>query len=144
MATRILMNNFVFCSQVKFIFGTLGKRKSINYFVAMEISLPCYSLGDVLIWYICSLGQQKSNIRKFPLGAGYIVQNLSLSIVVYISLESSNFPPDIALHALHCEMLVILSDSARSSMDVFSTRFCLLHALHYQYGGGGGGNLPVF
>ena len=39
MATRILMNNFVFCSQVKFIFGTLGKRKSINYFVAMETSL---------------------------------------------------------------------------------------------------------
>ena len=60
------MNNFVFCGQVKFIFGTLGKQKSISYFVEMETSFPCYSLGDVLIWYICSLGQQTSDIRKFP------------------------------------------------------------------------------
>ena len=58
------MNNFVFCSQVKFIFGTVGKRKSISYFVAMETLLPCP--GDVLICYICSLGQQISNIRKSP------------------------------------------------------------------------------
>ena len=68
MATRMLMNNFVFCSQVKFIFGTLGKRNSINYFVAMETLFPClihYSPGDVLIWYICSLGQQTSDIRNF-------------------------------------------------------------------------------
>ena len=66
MTTRILMNNFVFFSQEKFIFGTLGKQKSINYFVAMETLFPCYSPGDVLVWYICSLGQQTSDIRKFP------------------------------------------------------------------------------
>ena len=35
--------NSVFCSQVKFIFGTLGKRKSINYLVAMETLSSCYS-----------------------------------------------------------------------------------------------------
>ena len=50
--------------------------------------------------------------------AGYMVENLSLSIVVLFSLESSTFPPDIALHALNCEMMVILHDSTRSSMDV--------------------------
>ena len=81
----------------------------------METSVPCYSPGDVLTSYICSSGQQKSDIRKFLLGAGYVVDNLSLSIVVQINL--SNFPPDIALHALHCEMMVILRNSARSSMD---------------------------
>ena len=42
MATRIFMNNSVLCGQVKFIFGRLGKQKSINYLVAMETSLPCY------------------------------------------------------------------------------------------------------
>ena len=62
----MLMNNFVFFSQVKFIFGTLGKQKSINYFVAMKTLFPCYNLSDVLIWYIYSLGQQTSDIRKFP------------------------------------------------------------------------------
>ena len=66
MATRIFRTNFAFCSQVKFIFGTVGKRKSISYFVAMETLLPCYSPGDVLIWYICSLAQQTSDIRKSP------------------------------------------------------------------------------
>ena len=60
------MNNFVFRSQVKFILSTVGKRKSISYFVAMETLLPCYSPGDVLICNICSLGQQTSNIRKSP------------------------------------------------------------------------------
>ena len=101
MATRIFMNNFVFCSQVMFIFGTLGKRKSINYLVAVETLLHCYSPGDVFICYICSLGQQTSDIRKSPLGADYMVENLSLSIVVCISLEFLNFPPDITLHTLH-------------------------------------------
>ena len=77
------MNDFVFCSQVKFIFGTLGKRKSINYLVAMETLLSCYSPSDdVLICYICSLGQQTSEIRKSSPGAGYMVENLSLGIVV--------------------------------------------------------------
>ena len=76
------MNNFVFCSQVKFIFGTVGKRKSINYFVAMETLFPCYSSGDVPIWYICSSVQQISDIRKFPPGAGQMVENFSLNIVV--------------------------------------------------------------
>ena len=66
MATRILKNNFVFCSQVKFIFGTLGKRKSINYFVAKETSFPCYNPDDALIQYICSFEQQPSDIRTFP------------------------------------------------------------------------------
>ena len=42
---------------------------------------------EVHIWYICSLGQQKSDIRKFPLGAGYVIDNLSLSIVVQINLS---------------------------------------------------------
>ena len=55
---------FVFFSQVKFIFGTLGKRKSINYIVAMETLSPCHSLGDVLICCICSLGQKTSDIRS--------------------------------------------------------------------------------
>ena len=76
------MNNFVFCGQVKFIFGTLEKRKSINYLVAMETLLSCYSASDVLICYICSLGQQTSEIRKSFPGAGYMVKNLSLGIVV--------------------------------------------------------------
>ena len=31
----------------------------------METSFPCYSPG-VLIYYIFSLGQQTSDIRKFP------------------------------------------------------------------------------
>ena len=75
------MTNFVFCCDVKFTFGTLGKQKSINYFVATENLFPCYSPG-VLIWYICSLGQQTSDIRKLPPGADYIVENLSLSIVI--------------------------------------------------------------
>ena len=82
----------------------------------METMVPCYSPGDILICYICSLGQQQSDIGKFPLGADYVVDNLSLSIVIQINL-SSNVPPDIALHALHCEMMVILCNSARSSMD---------------------------
>ena len=64
---------FVFFSQVKFIFGTLGKRKSINYLVAMETLLPCYSPGDVLICCICSLGQKASDIKKSP-GASYMVE----------------------------------------------------------------------
>ena len=34
-----------------------------------------------------------------------MVENLSPSIAVYISLESLNFPLNIALHALHCEMM---------------------------------------
>ena len=59
------MNNFVFRSQAKFLFGTLGKQKAINYFVAIETLFPCYSPSDVLIWYIFSIGQQTSNIRKF-------------------------------------------------------------------------------
>ena len=65
MATRIFMNNFVFYSQMKFIFGTIGKQKSINYLVVMK-TLSCYSLGDVLICYIYSFGQQTSGIRKSP------------------------------------------------------------------------------
>ena len=108
MALRTFINNFVFRSQVKFIFGTAGKRKSINYLVAMETLLPCYNTDDVLICYICSLGQRTFDIRKSPLpGAGYMVENLSLSIVVS-SLESSNFPPEIVPYTLHCEMMVIL------------------------------------
>ena len=76
------MNNFVFCGQVKFIFGTLGKRNSINYLVAMETLLSCYSPSDVLICHICSLGQQTSEIRKSSPGAGYMVENFSLGNVV--------------------------------------------------------------
>ena len=57
---------FVFCSQVKFIFGTLGKRKSINYLVVMKTLLPCYSPNDALICCICSLGQKTSDIKKSP------------------------------------------------------------------------------
>ena len=72
---------FVFFSQVKFIFGTLGKRKSLNYLVAIETLLPCHSLGDVLICCICSLGQKTSDIRKSPRSRLYC-GNLSLSIVV--------------------------------------------------------------
>ena len=74
---------FVFCSQVKLKFDTLGKRKSINYLVAVETLLPCYSPGDVLICCICFLGQKTSDTRKSsPPGAGYMIENLSLSIVV--------------------------------------------------------------
>ena len=91
---------FVFYSQVKFIFGTLGKRKSINYLVAMETLSPCYSPVDVFICCICSLGQKKSDIRKSPRSRLY-GGNLSPSIVIQISLESSNFPPDIVLYTLH-------------------------------------------
>ena len=72
---------FVFFSQVKFIFGTLGKRKSINYLVAMETLLPCHGLGDVLICCICSLGQKTSDIRKSPRSRLY-GGNLSLSIFI--------------------------------------------------------------
>ena len=86
--------------QVKFIFGTLGKRKSINYLVAMETLLPSYSPGDVLICCICSLGQKISDIRKSTRSRLY-GGNLSLSIVIQISLESSNFAPDIVLYTLH-------------------------------------------
>ena len=64
---------FVFYGQVKFIFGTLGKQTSINYLVAMETLLPCYSLGDVLICCICSLGLKIFDIRKSP-GAVYMVK----------------------------------------------------------------------
>ena len=64
---------FVFYSQVKFIFGTLGKRKSINYLVAMEILLLCYSPGDVLICCICSSGQKYPTLGSPP-GAGYMVE----------------------------------------------------------------------
>ena len=91
---------FVFYGQVKFIFGTLGKRKSINYLVAMETLLPCYSPGDVLICCIYSLGQKISDIRKSPRSRLY-GGSLSLSIVIQISLESSNFPPDIVLYTLY-------------------------------------------
>ena len=91
---------FVFFSQVKFIFRTLEKRKSINYLVAMETLLPCHSLGDVLICCICSLWQKTSDIRKSPRSRLY-GGNLSLSIVIQISLESSNFPRDIVLYTLH-------------------------------------------
>ena len=59
----------------------------MNDLVVMETVVPCYSPGDVLICYICSLGQQKSDIRKFPLVAGYVVDNLSLSIVIQINLS---------------------------------------------------------
>ena len=91
---------FVFYGQVKLIFGTLGKRKSINYLVAMETLLLCYSPGDVLICCICSLGKKISDIRKSPRSRLY-GGNLFLSIVIQISLESSNFPPDIVLYTLH-------------------------------------------
>ena len=67
--------------QVKFIFGTLGKLKSINYLVGMKHLLPCCSPGDVPICCICSLGQKTSDIRKSPqeqVNGG----NLSLNIVV--------------------------------------------------------------
>ena len=47
------------------------------------------------------------------LRAGYMVENLPRSTVIQFSLESSNFSPDIALHALHCEMMVIYSATAR-------------------------------
>ena len=79
---------------------TLGKRKSINYLVAMETLLPCYSPGDVLICCVCSLGQNISEIRKSPRSSLY-GGNLSLSIVIQISLESSNFSPDFVLYTLH-------------------------------------------
>ena len=78
----------------------------------METLLSCHSPSDVLICYICSLRQQTSEIRKSSPGAGY------MGIVLLMFLESSNFPPDIALNTLHCEMMVILNDSTRSSMDV--------------------------
>ena len=70
---------FILFSQVKFIFGILGKRKSINYLVAMEtllplsLTVPRHSLGDVLICCIYSLGQKHPTLRS-PLGAGYMVE----------------------------------------------------------------------
>ena len=36
----------------------------------------------------------------------------------FFSIEFSNFPPGLALHALHCRMMVKLCNNAKSSRDV--------------------------
>ena len=116
MATRTPMSKFVFCRQVKFIFGTLRKQKSINYFVAIETSFPCYSPGDVLIWYICFLRKHRSDIRKCP-QEQFTLLKISPSPLTYKSLSNPQIFYQILLYiALNCEMMVILHDSARSSM----------------------------
>ena len=90
---------FVFFSQVKFIFGTLGKRKSINYLVAMETLLSCHSLGDVLICCICSLGQKHPTLGSPP-GAGYMVE-ISPRALSYKSLSNPQIFHQILFY-IHC------------------------------------------
>ena len=103
---------FVFFSQVKFIFGTLGKRKSINYLIAMETLLSCHSLGDVLICCICSLGEKTPDVRKSTRSRLYGGNGLPEHCCINLSRI-------LTFSTRYCFIYtaLILNDGAKSNMD---------------------------
>ena len=68
----------------------------------------------VKVWWIAT----RWNVMETKYKVYYMMENLSLSIDVlfFFFMEFSNFPPSLALLALHCGIMVKLRDNAKSSL----------------------------